>query len=93
MELQKDKVLTQIVIDLSRKFNVDQKIVEHVFLSQFEFTRKKVEEYDLKKCETEEEFKKIKKNFFFPRLFKLYASWNQKKRLENFKLNERWKKK
>jgi len=83
----KDKIITSIFEQVAEEFNIPEETVEDIFTSQFEFARSIIESYNFREL-TMEEFKNTKKNFFFPKLFKLYASDKQKERIENINFNK-----
>ena len=69
-----DKVLQQVIDEVSEKYGLDKHTAELVYLNMFKFIRGKIEAIDFSKLQTEEDLRKAKVNFNIPRIFKLYTT-------------------
>jgi len=76
---------------LSLKHNIPTNVLKRIINSPYKFTKEKITELDIKEDITEEEFNKLKTNFNYLHLGKLYTSFEIFKYFKLFKEN-RWKK-
>jgi len=83
------QVTNNIARELAEKYNLDIDVILDMYHSQFQFTLKTIEALDVKREMDEEEFKSIKKNFNFPRLMSMYASYKQYRRIQNIVTNNK----
>lgn len=86
--MQKNNYLENIFTKTSILFNTNTSTCENIFNSQFEFARLRLDSIDVQNC-SKRKFDSTKKNFNFSKLFKLYASWNQKIRIDNNKFKKK----
>ena len=77
--MNRDKIISKILEDIAKKYNLPLHMVEDIYESQWDFIYKTMLELELDKV-SEEEFNKLKTNFNVPALGKFYTNY---KRIEN----------
>jgi len=73
--MSNDKVKL-LVHKIGLKYNLQDSIINKVISSPYKFTREKITNLDIDKVETEEDFNKLKTNFIYMYLGKLYTNFN-----------------
>lgn len=78
-----------IVIEVSKKSNLPEEVVDKIYKSYWEFIRNTIKDLPLKEDLSEEQFNKLRTSFNIPSIGKLYCSYDKysrmKKRFDNIK--------
>lgn len=86
-----DKIKS-LIHSIGLKYNLQDDVIKKIVHSPYKFTRKMISELQINDEITEEEFNKLKTNFIYPYIGKIYSQFDVLNKLK--KLNEaRWKKK
>jgi hypothetical protein len=75
-----DDKVKSLIHKIGLKYHIGDIITNKIINSQYRFVRDKITNLNIEGIETEEEFNKLKKNFIFLYLGKIYASYHTFKR-------------
>jgi Glu-tRNA(Gln) amidotransferase subunit E-like FAD-binding protein len=90
--------LKQLISTIAKKYGLSAEIVENIVNSPYLFTYEKLKDMDFSKVESEEDANKLKTNFNYKGIGKLYFNYrtfevNKQRKEEYLKINnKRWKK-
>jgi hypothetical protein len=90
--------LKQLISKIAKKHGLSAEIVENIINSPYLFTYEKLKDMDFSKVESEEDANKLKTNFNYKGIGKLYFNYrtfevNKQRKEEYLKINnKRWKK-
>lgn len=70
----KSKKIDNFIHSIGLKYNLSDDIVKKIVESQFEFTKKKLNEIDFSLINSEEDFENLKKIFYFKGLGRIYIN-------------------
>jgi hypothetical protein len=90
--------LKQLISTIAKKHGLSAEIVENIVNSPYLFTYEKLKDMDFSKVESEEDANKLKTNFNYKGIGKLYFNYrtfevNKQRKEEYLKINnKRWKK-
>lgn len=73
-KIDDDKV-NKLIHSMALKYNMSDDDMKNLLHSPYEFTKKKINELDLKSITTKEELDNTKTNFLYKSFFKLYVDW------------------
>lgn len=84
--------LKDLIHSIGLKYNLQDEVIKKIIYSPYKFTRKTISELQIYDEITEEEFNKLKTNFIYPYIGKIYTQYEILIKLK--KLHEaRWKQK
>lgn len=91
--LDDDKV-NRLIHKIGLEFNLQDEVIRKIVNSPYKFTRETISNLPLTGIESEEEFNKIKTNFIYAHIGKLYTSYAIYKKIQKQrdKLIEKWEK-
>lgn len=72
-KFDEDKI-KKLIHSIGLKYNLQDEIINKILVSQFKFAREKISELSLREIENEDEFNKLKLNFNYLHIGKLYIS-------------------
>lgn len=78
----------KLIHRIGLKYNLRDEIVNKILVSQFKFTREKISELDIKDIDDKEQFDKLKINFSYLHIGKLYISLERLLMINKKKKNE-----
>jgi len=81
----KNKSVKNLIHSIGLRHNLSDNIVKNIVESQFEFARKTMNEIDYTKINSEEDFDKLKKTFYFKGLGRIYIHKISLKRILKIK--------
>lgn len=86
-----DKI-NKLIHSLGLKYNLQDEVIKKIINSPYKFTRNKISELQINDDITQEEYNKLKTNFIYLYIGKLYTTYDICTKY--YKINkERWKKK
>jgi hypothetical protein len=88
--LDEDKVKL-LIHKIGLDYKLQDEVIKKIVNSPYKFTRETIANLDVNPEITEEEFNKLKTNFIYLYIGKLYTSYDIYKKLKNLN-NKRWKK-
>jgi len=88
--LDEDKVKL-LIHKIGLDYKLQDEVIKKIINSPYKFTRETIANLDIDPNITEEEFNKLKTNFIYLYIGKLYTSYDIYKKLKNLN-NKRWKK-
>jgi hypothetical protein len=88
--LDEDKVKL-LIHKIGLDYKLQDEVIKKIVNSPYKFTRETIANLDIDPEITEEEFSKLKTNFIYLYIGKLYTSYDIYKKLKNLN-NKRWKK-
>jgi hypothetical protein len=88
--LDEDKVKL-LIHKIGLDYKLQDEVIKKIVNSPYKFTRETIANLDIDPEITEEEFNKLKTNFIYLYIGKLYTSYDIYKKLKNLN-NKRWKK-
>jgi hypothetical protein len=88
--LDEDKVKL-LIHKIGLDYKLQDEVIRKIVNSPYKFTRETIANLDISPDITEEEFNKLKTNFIYLYIGKLYTSYDIYKKLKNLS-NKRWKK-
>jgi len=80
-----DKVKV-LIHKLGLKYNLQDNVINKIINSPYQFTRETIKSLELENIESEEDFKKLKTNFIYLYIGKLYTNYD--KYIKNKKMKE-----
>lgn len=89
-KLDEDKVKL-LIHKIGLDYKLQDEVIKKIVNSPYKFTRETIANLDVSPDITEEEFNKLKTNFIYLYIGKLYTSYDIYKKLKNLN-NKRWKK-
>ena len=84
-KIDEDKV-KKLIHKIGLKYNLQDKIINKIISSPYQFTRETIKNLEFDNIETEEDFSKLKTNFIYLYIGKLYTDFN--KYVKNKKIKE-----
>lgn len=84
--------LKDLIHSIGLKYNLQDEIIKKIIYSPYKFTRKTISELEIYNGITEEEFNKLKTNFIYPYIGKIYSQFDVLNKLKKLK-EARWKQK
>ena len=96
---KKDRIkIKQLIAIIAKRYNLPEDVVENIVNSPYLFTYEKLKDMDFTEVQTEEDADKLKTNFNYKGLGKLYFNYrtlivNRQRKEEYYKINnKRWNK-
>jgi hypothetical protein len=87
-----DDKIKALIHRIGLKYNLQDEVIRKIISSPYKFTREKISELQVNDDMTEEEYNKLKTNFIYLYIGKLYTTFDICTKF--YKINkERWKKK
>lgn len=83
-KVDEDKIKA-LIHRIGLKYNLQDSVVNKVINSPYQFTRETIKNLELENITTEEEFNKLKTNFIYLYLGKLYTSYDKYVKNKNLK--------
>jgi hypothetical protein len=89
-----DDKINKLIHRIGLEFQLQDDVIRKIVNSPYKFTRETIHDLPLVGIETEEDFNKIKTNFIYVHIGKLYTSYAIYKKIhkQSANLTEKWKK-
>lgn len=93
-KVESEKV-RRLIHKIGLEFNLQDDVIRKIVNSPYKFTRETISNLDVKENMTEEEFDKLKTNFIYMHIGKLYTNYSVYKKIMKQKDNliQKWEKK
>jgi hypothetical protein len=90
-----DDKIKILIHRLGLKYNLRDEVIKKIVTSPYKFTREKISSLEIDDIETEEQFNKLKTNFIYVHIGKLYTNYRIFNKLKKQKdnLKEKWENK
>lgn len=83
-KVDEDKIKI-LIHKIGLKYNLQDKVINKIINSPYQFTTETIKALKLDNIETEEEFNKLKTNFIYLYIGKLYTNYDKYKKNKNIK--------
>jgi len=89
-----EEKIKRLIHKIGLEFQLQDEVIKKIVNSPYKFTRETIHDLPLVGIETEEDFEKIKTNFIYVHIGKLYTTYNIYKKIhkQSTNLKARWKK-
>jgi len=91
---KEDERIRKLIHKLGLEFNLQDDVIRKIVQSPYKFTRETISNLSIDGIESEEEFNKLKVNFIYLHIGKLYTTYQIYEKIQKQKINltEKWKK-
>lgn len=86
-----DDRVKMLIHSIGLKYNLQDEVIRKIIASPYKFAKEKIKSLEINDDITEEEYNKLKTNFNFPSIGKLYSSFEVFVKYKKIK-EKRWKK-
>lgn len=93
MNKQDDDRIRKLIHSIGLEFNLQDDVVRKIVQSPYKFTRETIANLSIDGIESEEDFNKLKTNFIYTYIGKLYTTYRIYEKIQKQKINltEKWK--